>query len=125
MKENNQLNVLGGKLITCSKNPLTGFKRNGCCESYNNDSGKHLICAVLNKKFLEYQLSKGNDLITPRKEINFPGLKPRDRWCVCAGRWIEAYNQSCETQIILEATHIDVLKIIDVKILKKFAIDLN
>lgn len=125
MKEDIQLNVLGKKLTSCSKKPLTGFLRNGCCESHKNDFGKHLICAVLNKKFLDFQFSKGNDLITPKKELNFPGLKPQDKWCVCVGRWIEAYNHSCETSIVLSATHIDVLKIIDFKILKKFAIDLN
>ncbi len=125
MKANIQFNVLGERLITCSKEPMTGFKRNGCCESYKKDFGKHLICAVLNKKFLDFQFSKGNDLITPNKEFEFPGLKPQDKWCVCAARWIEAYNHSCETSIVLASTHIDVLKIIDFKILKKFAIDLN
>ena len=80
MKEKIQLNVLGDKLITCSKEPLTGFRRNGCCDAHESDYGKHLICAILNEKFLEFQFSKGND------------LKPQDRWCVCAGRWVEAYN---------------------------------
>ena len=89
-------------------------------------SGLHHIIAFEEQiKFLEFQFSKGNDLITPKKEINFPGLKPQDRWCVCAGRWVEAYNQYCATPIVLASTHIDVLKIIDFKILKKFAIDLN
>ncbi len=125
MEKNKQLNVLGEKLIACSENPMTGFFRNGCCESHKNDIGQHLICAVMNKSFLDYQFSKGNDLITPKKEFDFPGLKPDDKWCVCAVRWEEAYNNSCAPSVILSSTHIDVLKIINLKILKKFAIDLN
>ena len=120
-----QLNVLGGKLVECSKKPITGFLRNGCCESHPNDSGQHTICSVMNSSFLEYQLSRGNDLITPKEDFNFPGLKPGDKWCVCASRWLDAYQKSCASPVILLSTHIDVLKLIDLKILKKFAIDLN
>ncbi len=120
-----QLNVLGGKLLECSKNPITGFLRNGCCESHLNDPGKHTICSVMNTSFLEYQFLLGNDLITPKKNFNFPGLKPGDKWCVCVSRWIDAYKNECASPVILLSTHIDVLKLIDLKILKKFAIDLN
>ncbi len=125
MNKNIQLNVLGEKLITCSKNPMTGFLRNGCCELHKNDFGKHLICALMNKGFLDYQFSLGNDLITPKKEFDFPGLKPNDKWCVCAVRWEEAFKNSYAPLVFLSSTHIDVLEIIDLKILKKFAIDLN
>ena len=120
-----QLNVLGRKLELCSKNPITGFLRNVCCESHKNDRGQHNICAVLNDSFLKYQLSNGNDLITPKLEFDFPGLKSGDKWCVCVNRWIDAYENSCATPIILASTHIEVLRMIDLKILKKFAIDLN
>ncbi len=125
MRKNNQLNVLGETLLECSKKPLTGFTRNGCCESFDEDPGKHIICAIMNTKFLEFQLVKGNDLITPKKEFDFPGLLPGDRWCVCANRWFEAFENNCSTSIVLSSTHIDVSKIIDIEILKKFAIDLN
>lgn len=121
----NQLNVLGQKLVECSRNPITGFKRNGCCEANSEDFGKHIICAVMNQKFLDFQNAKGNDLITPKKDYDFPGLNSGDKWCVCANRWLDAYNYSCATSIILSSTHIDVLEIIDIEILKKFALDLN
>ena len=119
------INVLGGKLIECSKNPMTGFLRNGCCESHPNDPGNHTICSLMNASFLEYQFSLGNDLITSKEHLDFPGLKPGDKWCVCASRWLDAYKHGCASPVVLSSTHIDVLKLIDLKILKKFAIDLN
>ena len=120
-----QLNVFGRVLKTCSNDPLTGFLRDGCCNSSLNDRGEHTVCAIVSDKFLNFSLSKGNDLITPRKEFNFPGLIDGDRWCLCADRWIEAYQNECAPRIVLEATNIDVLKKIDIEILKKFALDLN
>ena len=120
-----QLNVFGRALKTCSNDPLTGFYRDGCCNSSFNDQGEHTICAIVSDKFLNFSLSKGNDLITPRKEFNFPGLIDGDRWCLCVDRWIEAYQNECAPRIVLEATNIDVLKKIDIEILKKFALDLN
>ena len=120
-----QLNVFGRALKTCSNDPLTGFFRDGCCNSSFNDQGEHTICAIVSDKFLNFSLSKGNDLVTPRKEFNFPGLIDGDRWCLCADRWIEAYQNECAPRIVLEATNIDVLKKIDIEILKKFALDLN
>ena len=120
-----QLNVFGRALKTCSNDPLTGFFRDGCCNSSFNDQGEHTICAIVSDKFLNFSLSKGNDLVTPRKEFNFPGLIDGDRWCICADRWIEAYQNECAPRIVLEATNIDVLKKIDIEILKKFALDLN
>ena len=120
-----QLNVFGRVLKTCSNEPLTGFLRDGCCNSSVNDQGEHTVCAIVSDKFLNFSLSKGNDLVTPRKEFNFPGLIDGDRWCLCADRWIEAYQNKCAPRIVLEATNIDVLKKIDIEILKKFALDLN
>ena len=120
-----QLNVFGKVLKTCSDDPLTGFLRDGCCNSSVNDLGEHTVCAILSDKFLKFSLSKGNDLVTPRKEFDFPGLMEGDRWCLCVDRWIEAYKNQCAPRIVLEATNIDVLKKIDMKILKKFALDIN
>ena len=120
-----QLNVFGRALKTCSNDPLTGFFRDGCCNSSFNDQGEHTICAIVSDKFLNFSLLKGNDLVTPRKEFNFPGLIDGDRWCLCSDRWIEAYQNECAPRIVLEATNIDVLKKIDIEILKKFALDLN
>ena len=125
MKKKNQKNVLGGELILCSSDPITGFTRNGCCDSHENDFGRHLLCAQVDNYFLEFQLSKGNDLITPKKEFNFKGLVHGDRWCVCASRWLEAYKFSCAPSIILQSSNIDVLEVIDLEILKRFAIDIN
>ena len=120
-----QLNVFGRALKTCSNDPLTGFFRDGCCNSSFNDQGEHTICAIVSNKFLNFSLSKGNDLVTPKKEFNFSGLIDGDRWCLCVDRWIEAYQNECAPRIVLEATNIDVLKKIDIEILKKFALDLN
>ena len=120
-----QLNVFGKALKTCSSDPLTGFFRDGCCNSSVNDPGEHTVCAVVSDKFLKFSLSKGNDLVTPREEFNFPGLMDGDRWCLCADRWIEAFKNECAPKLILEATNVDVLKKIDIEILKKFAIDIN
>ncbi len=120
-----QLNVFGKALKTCSSDPLTGFFIDGCCNSSVNDPGEHTVCAVVSDKFLKFSLSKGNDLVTPREEFNFPGLIDGDKWCLCVDRWIEAFQNECAPRLILEATNVDVLKKIDIEILKKFAIDIN
>ena len=120
-----QLNVFGKVLKTCSDDPLTGFFRDGCCNSSVNDKGEHTVCAIVSDKFLKFSLSKGNDLITPREEFNFPGLMDGDRWCLCVDRWSEAYQNECAPRLVLEATNVDVLKKIDIEILKKFALDIN
>ena len=120
-----QLNVFGKVLKICSDDPLTGFFRDGCCNSSVNDKGEHTVCAVVSDKFLKFSLSKRNDLITPREELNFPGLMDGDRWCLCVDRWIEAYQNECAPRLVLEATNVDVLKKIDIEILKKFALDIN
>ena len=120
-----QLNIFGKELIPCSLNPKTGFFRDGCCKSSVQDKGLHNICVVINSKFLEFSKNKGNDLVTPRAEFSFPGLKDGDKWCVCVDRWIEAYFNGCAPKIILEATNQSVLSKIEIKILKKFALDIN
>ncbi len=120
-----QLNIFGKELVPCSLNPKTGFFRDGCCKSSEQDKGLHNICVVINSKFLEFSKNKGNDLVTPRAEFSFPGLKDGDKWCVCVDRWIEAYFNGCAPKIILEATNQSVLSKIEIKILKKFALDIN
>ena len=120
-----QKNVLDRKLELCSNNPLTGFFRDGCCRSSPGDSGEHYICASVTKEFLNFSFRKGNNLISPQPEFNFPGLKEGDRWCICTDRWIEAFKNSCAPKIILSATNITVKKKISLEILKKFALDIN
>ena len=112
-----QLNVFGKELLPCSVDPLTGFFRDGCCRTSVQDKGLHNICVVVNNKFLFFSKT-GNDLITPKDEFSFPGLKPGDKWCVCVDRWIEAYLDGCAPKIIIEATSNIVLKKIEIKILK-------
>lgn len=114
-------NVFGEDLITCSEAPLTGYYRNGCCETGPEDSGTHTVCAVMTEEFLLFSRSRGNDLITPRPEWAFPGLNPGDRWCLCASRWIEAYQAGVAPFIILEATHEKTLEWIPLGELVKFA----
>jgi uncharacterized protein len=96
-------NVLGSELQTCGTDPMTGFLRNGCCETGPQDLGVHVVCAQVTPAFLAYSRDQGNDLITPR--YGFPGLKPGDRWCLCASRWREALEAGCAPGVILEATH--------------------
>lgn len=105
-------NVFGGSLITCSESPMTGFYRDGCCKTGEDDFGTHTVCAQMTKEFLDYSMSKGNDLITPRPEYLFPGLNPGDFWCLCALRWLEAYEVGLAPKVRLEATHEKTLKII-------------
>lgn len=98
-------NVLGGKLATCSLSPKTGFYRDGCCKTGAQDVGTHTVCAVMTAEFLEFSRGRGNDLITPRPEFDFPGLKPGDKWCLCASRWREAFDAGCAPLVDLNATH--------------------
>ncbi len=125
MSKKKQLNVYGKILENCSNDPLTGYFRDGCCNSSKTDFGQHTICSIVTNDFLEYSKKNGNDLITPREELNFPGLVDGDKWCLCVDRWIEAYENNCAPKIILQATNQSVLKKIDLEILKKFALDLN
>jgi uncharacterized protein len=99
------LNVLGGSLEPCSVDPVTGFYRDGSCRTGGQDVGVHAVCAVMTEEFLEFSVSAGNDLSTPRPEWGFPGLRPGDRWCVCAPRWQEALDAGVAPPVVLEATH--------------------
>ena len=98
-------NVLGGPLLPCSYDPLTGWLRDGCCSTDAQDQGSHVVCARMTVAFLNFQMERGNDLITPRPAQRFGGLKPGDRWCVCALRWREAYDAGCAPPVVLESTH--------------------
>ena len=111
-------NILGTNLEVCSLNPITGFTRSGCCETGPEDRGQHTLCAEVTDEFLQFSKLQGNDLMTPRPEFNFTGLKPGDRWCLCASRWLEALEEGIAPPVILEATHEKALEIIDLAELK-------
>ncbi|MCQ8896126.1 DUF2237 domain-containing protein [Limnobacter humi] len=115
-------NVLGGNLMACSYAPLTGFFRDGCCSTGTLDTGRHVVCAKVTEEFLAFSLSVGNDLSTPRPEYRFPGLKPGDRWCVCALRWLEAYEAGFAPPVLLEATHEAALRLVPLEYLKELAL---
>jgi hypothetical protein len=111
-------NVLGTKLKPCCMDPLTGFYRDGFCNTGSDDHGLHIVCIVATKEFLEFSKARGNDLSTPVEEWGFPGLKPGDKWCLCALRWKEAYEAGMAPQVDLEATHISALEHLDLAALK-------
>ena len=117
----NSLNVLGSPLQTCSLDPVTGWFRDGCCETQASDQGRHLVCAIMTEAFLVFSKSRGNDLSTPRPEYNFPGLKPGDRWCLCLERWKEAHAAGKAPQVVLDATHQMALERVPLDIFQKFA----
>lgn len=98
-------NVLGGDLYDCSIDPMTGWMRDGCCNTDAGDVGVHTVCAVMTEEFLAFSMSVGNDLSTPMSEYGFPGLRPGDRWCICASRWVEARDAGMAPKVVLEATH--------------------
>jgi uncharacterized protein len=108
-------NVVGGELLPCSAEPLTGFYRDGCCATGPEDVGSHTVCAVMTAEFLEFSASVGNDLATPRPEWGFAGLTPGDRWCVCAARWLEAHEAGCAPSVVLGATHAGALDVIAIE----------
>jgi uncharacterized protein len=114
-------NVFGEALVVCSIAPLTGYYRDGCCETGEDDAGTHTVCAVMTDAFLHFSRTKGNDLITPIPEYGFPGLKAGDRWCLCASRWMEAYIADVAPPVILEATHEKTLEYLPLKELVKYA----
>ncbi|MCC6225349.1 MAG: DUF2237 domain-containing protein [Microthrixaceae bacterium] len=116
-------NVVGGELQACSFDPLTGFYRNGCCDTGAEDQGVHTVCAVMTDEFLAFSASVGNDLSTPRPEFGFAGLKAGDRWCLCAARWAEALEAGAAPQVVLGATHARTLEWVDLKDLLAHAID--
>ena len=121
MQKEFALNVFGEPLIPCSFEPLTGFFRDGCCKTNEEDVGSHLDCPVVTKEFLQFRLDKGNDLVTPRPEYQFPGLVAGDQWCLCISRWAEAMNAQCAPLIKLESTHINALQIVALDILKEYS----
>jgi uncharacterized protein (DUF2237 family) len=116
------LNVLGTPLQACSFAPLTGYFRDGCCNTNAQDQGTHVVCAKVTAEFLAYSLSKGNDLVTPRPEGRFAGLKPGDKWCLCALRWTEALQAGVAPPVHLESTHAKALAIIPLEVLRQHAL---
>jgi uncharacterized protein (DUF2237 family) len=124
-------NVLGGELATCSADPTTGFERDGCCRTHPDDRGRHELCAVMTDEFLAFGRERGNDLVTPRPELQFPGLEPGDRWCVCLGRWLEALEatraerrpETTVPPVVLEATNAAVLDAVELETLEAHAYD--
>ena len=119
------LNVLGAPLRPCSHTPLTGWFRDGCCNTGREDIGSHTVCAVMTAAFLDFSKSSGNDLSTPMPELGFPGLKPGDRWCLCAPRWQEALEAEAAPRVALRATHEGALEHCKLADLKRYAIDLS
>ena len=118
-------NVLGERLEICSINPMTGFFRDGCCDTSREDIGSHTVCAVMTAPFLAFSKSRGNDLSTPMPEFGFPGLKPGDCWCLCAERWMEAFEAGKAPNVRLMATHEATLDVVPLELLKRYAIDLS
>lgn len=118
-----RVNVLGGALRACSYAPLTGFFRTGCCENSPDDPGLHLVCVRVSAEFLAFSKRRGNDLSTPRPEYRFAGLKPGDRWCLCAARWVEAERAGMAPTVVLAATHGAVLETISLDVLRRYALD--
>ncbi|MCR9244984.1 MAG: DUF2237 domain-containing protein [bacterium] len=115
-------NVLGTALKPCSTEPMTGFFRDGCCNTSSDDLGAHTVCAELTEEFLTFSKNAGNDLSTPHPEFGFPGLKPGDRWCLCASRWVEAMEADMAPRLVLESTHERTLDFVPLATLKRFAI---
>ena len=118
------LNVLDQPLQLCSESPLTGFFRNGYCQTESEDRGQHTVCAIVDNAFLQYTLDQGNDLLTPRPALGFPGLKPGDHWCLCATRWKEAHQEGRAPKVVLAATHKKALDVIDLDTLLMYAVDI-
>jgi uncharacterized protein (DUF2237 family) len=121
MSRDPDLNVVGGELLSCSTEPLTGFFRDGCCSTGPEDLGSHTVCAVMTEEFLSFSRAMGNDLSTPTPAFGFPGLRPGDRWCVCAARWLEAHEAGVAPPVVLGATHAGALSIVPIEALTAFA----
>ena len=116
-------NVLGTDLEVCGTDPMTGFYRDGCCNTGASDAGLHVVCAVMTAEFLEFSRARGNDLSTANPLFRFPGLKPGDRWCLCAARWKEAYDAGQAPQVVLQATHVSALEFASLEELQEHAMD--
>lgn len=125
IKMDESVNVFGEKLIACSQDPLTGFFRDGCCNTNDQDFGSHTICIEATEAFLEFSRFKGNDLSTAVPEFGFAGLKAGDRWCLCASRWLEAHEQGMAPRVHLTRTHQKALDIVPLDVLRSYAADLN
>ena len=123
MRPDPSRNVLGAPLQTCSLDPLTGFFRNGACDTCTEDRGSHTVCAVLTAEFLAFSKYVGNDLTTPRPEFGFAGLKAGDGWCLCASRFLQAHDEGCAPKVNLAATHERALDIVPLGVLQKYALD--
>ena len=117
------INVFGKELEMCCNDPQTGFFRNGMCDTCKEDFGVHTVCILATEDFLVFSKAVGNDLSTPRLEFNFSGVKPGNRWCLCAMRWMEAYDQGKAPPVFLESTHEATLKLVDFNILQQFAVN--
>ena len=115
-------NVLGTPLISCCQDPMTGFYRDGFCQTGPQDHGSHVVCAKMTEEFLLFSASMGNDLMTPMLEYGFPGLKEGDHWCLCAARWVEAHQAGVAPSIVLEATHEKMLEFVPRSVLEEFAL---
>ena len=120
-----EINVFGDKLLSCSILPMTGFYRDGSCNTCEQDVGSHTVCIEVSREFLEFSRFRGNDLTTPVPEFGFPGLKPGDRWCLCAARWMEAYENGMAPRVVLQSTHKRALEVTPMELLRQYAIDLN
>ena len=119
------VNVFGEVIETCSDNPTTGFFRDGCCNTSDRDVGSHTVCVEVTREFLEFSRFRGNDLSTPMPQFEFPGLRPGDRWCLCAARWLEAHEAGMAPRVVLKGTHRRALEIVPLRLLRSFAVDLN
>lgn len=122
MKRDESVNVLDQPLEPCSVDPLTGFFRDGCCNTAEDDHGRHTVCAVVTAEFLEFSAARGNDLSTANPAFGFAGLKPGDHWCLCAARWLEAWQAGCAPRVVLEATHRRTLEIVPLAALRTHAV---
>ncbi len=118
------INVFGEPLEACSDEPLTGFFRDGCCNTSSDDLGSHTVCVRVTREFLEFSRFRGNDLSTPQPEFGFPGLNPGDKWCLCAARWAEAHREGMAPRVYLRRTHQRALEIVPLQVLNKYALDL-
>ncbi|MCJ8311453.1 MAG: DUF2237 domain-containing protein [Saccharospirillaceae bacterium] len=125
MEMDKSINVLGETLELCGEDPVTGFYRDGKCNTCDDDIGSHTVCIQASQQFLEYSRFRGNDLSTPQPGFNFKGVQPGDSWCLCAIRWLEAVENNMAPKVYLQRTHVKALKVVPIELLKKYAADLN
>lgn len=123
MQKDPSFNVLGSALESCSTAPMTGYFRNGACDTCAEDAGSHTVCAVMTAEFLAYSKYLGNDLSTPRPEFGFAGIREGDRWCLCASRFLQAHDEGCAPRVNLHATHVRALEIVPIDVLRQYGID--